>query len=58
MKKGTLLFLANDLSYNACTDLNLNIENQLESTFIETINSKKSNIVFGYLWLTSVQGRF
>ena len=58
MKKGTLLFVANHLSYNACTDLNLNIENQLESTFIETINSKKSNIVFGYLWLTSVQGRF
>ena len=58
MKKGTLLFLANDLSYNACTELNLSIENQLESTFIEIVNSRKSKIAFGYLWLTSLQGRF
>ena len=44
---GTLLYIANHLSYKPCTDLGLNKSNQLESTFIEIIYSRKSNIIFG-----------
>ena len=36
---GTLLHIANHLSYKPRTDLNLNIANQLESTIVETINN-------------------
>ena len=43
--EGTLLYIANHLSYKSCNDLNLYKVNQLESTFIEILNSKKSNIV-------------
>ena len=42
---GTLLYIANHLSNKPRTDLNLNLANQLESTFVEIINSRKSNIV-------------
>ena len=42
---GTLLYITNHLFYKSCKDLNLCKVNQLESTFIETINSRKSNIV-------------
>ena len=38
---GTLLYIANHLSYKPRTDLNLNIASQLESTFAEIINSRK-----------------
>ena len=38
------------LSHKSCNDLNLYLSNQLESTFIEMINSKKSNIIDGYLY--------
>ena len=44
---GTLLYIANHLSYKPRTDLNLNIADQLESTFIEILNSIKSNIIVG-----------
>ena len=47
---GTLLYIANHLSYKLRTDLNLNIANQLESTFVEIINSRKSNIIVGCLY--------
>ena len=47
---GTLLYIPNHLSYNPRTDLNLNIANQLESTFIEIINSGKSNIIVNCLY--------
>ena len=47
---GTLLYIANHLSYKPRIDLNLNIPNQLESTFIEIINSRKSNIIVGCLY--------
>ena len=47
---GTLLYIANHLSYKPRTDLNLNIASQLESTFAEIINSGKSNIIFGCLY--------
>ena len=35
------------MSYKPQTDLNMYEKNELESTFIEIINSKKSNIVVG-----------
>ena len=44
---GTLLYIANHLSYKPPTDSNLNIANQLESTFLEIVNSRKSNISVG-----------
>ena len=47
---GTLLYIANHLSYKSRNDLNLYKANQLESTFIEIINSTKSNIIVGCLY--------
>ena len=47
---GTLLYKANHLSYKSRNDLNLYKANQLESTFIEKINSPKSNIIVGCLY--------
>ena len=44
---GTLLNIANHLSYKLRDDLNLYKANQLESTFFEIINSKKNNIIDG-----------
>ena len=41
---GNLLYNANHLSYKCCNDLNIYKKNELESTFIETVNPKK-NIV-------------
>ena len=42
---GTMVYASSRLSYKSRTDLNMYKKDQLESTFIETINSKKSNIV-------------
>ena len=42
---GTLLYIANHRSYKSRNDLNLYKTNRLESTFIEIINSKKSNVI-------------
>ena len=39
---GTLLYIANHLPYKPRTNLSLNKANQLESTFIEIINSRKA----------------
>ena len=50
----TLLYIANHLSYKARKDLNLYKANQLESTFIEKINSTKSNILVGCLYIHPV----
>ena len=50
---GTVLYIANHLSYKSCINLNLHKANQLESTFIE-INSKKSNIIVGCFYKHSV----
>ena len=47
---GTLLYIANQLPYEARTDFSLNKANQLESTFIEIINSRKSNVIVGCLY--------
>ena len=40
----TLLYIRNHLSYKTRTDLNIYKSGELESTFIEIINHKKSNI--------------
>ena len=42
---GTLLYIANHLSHKPRKDLNIYKKNELESTFIEIMNKKKSNIV-------------
>ena len=39
---GTLLYIANHLSYKCHNDLNIYKKNELESTFIEIVNPKKS----------------
>ena len=46
----TLLYIANHLSYKPRTKLSLKKENQLESTFIQIINSRKSKIIVGCLY--------
>ena len=38
---GTLLYVANHLSYKPRLDLNIYKSNELESTFIEILNPKK-----------------
>ena len=45
---GTLLYISNCLSYKPRFDLN--IVKNLESTIIEIINTKKANIVVGYIY--------
>ena len=47
---GTLLYIANHLSYKCCNDLNIYTKNELESTFIEIVNPKKSNILVGDIY--------
>ena len=46
---GTLLYIANHLSYKCCNDLNIYKKNELESTFIEIVNLK-SNILVGVIY--------
>ena len=47
---GMLFYIASHLSYKPRPDLNVYKTNQLESTFNEIINPKKSNIVIGCLY--------
>ena len=47
---GTLLYIASHLSYKPRPDLNIYKTNQLESTFVEIINPKKTNIVIRCLY--------
>ena len=47
---GTVLCIANHLSYK-CNDLNIYKENELESTFIEIVNPKKSTIIVGVIYI-------
>ena len=47
---GTLLYIANYLSDKCCNDLNIYKKSELESTFIEIVNPKKSNIVVGVIY--------
>ena len=46
---GTLLYIANHLSYECHNDLNIYKKNELESIFIEIVNPKKSNIIVGVI---------
>ena len=47
---GTLFYIANHLSYKSRNDLNIYKKNELESTFIEIVNPKKSNIIVGFFY--------
>ena len=47
---GTLLYIANHLSYNCLNDLNICKKNELGSTFIEIVNPKKSNVIVGVIY--------
>ena len=47
---GTLLYIRNHLSYKTRNDLNIYKSAELESTFIEIINHKKSNIIVGCIY--------
>ena len=47
---GTLLYIANHLSFKCRNDLNIYKKNELESTFIEIVNPKKSNILVGVIY--------
>ena len=44
---GTLFYVANRLSYKPHLDLNIYKSNELESTFTEMLNPKKSKIIIG-----------
>ena len=47
---GTLLYIANHLSYKTCSDLNIYKKIELVSTFVEIINPEKSNIIVGTIY--------
>ena len=47
---GTLLYIANHLSYKCRNDRNIYKKSELESTFIEILNPKKSNIIVGIIY--------
>ena len=47
---GTLLYVANHLSYKPCNDLNIYKKFELESTFVEIINPKKLNIIVSAIY--------
>ena len=47
---GTLLYIANHLSYKYRNDLNIYKKNELESNFIEIVNPRKSNIIVGVIY--------
>ena len=47
---GTLLYIANHLSYKCRNDLNIYKKSELESTFTEIVNPRKSNIIVGVIY--------
>ena len=47
---GTLLYISNNIAYKPRKDLNIYKTHELESTFIEIINPKKSNIILGAVY--------
>ena len=47
---GTLLYTVNHQSCKCQNDLNIYKENELKSTFIESVNPKKSNIIAGVIY--------
>ena len=47
---GALHYLVNHLSYKFCNYQNIYKKNELESTFIEIFNPKKSNVIVGVIY--------
>ena len=47
---GTLLYIGNHLSYKCRNNLNINKKSDLESTFIEIVNPRKSNIIVDVIY--------
>ena len=47
---GTLLYIANHLSYKCRNGLNIYKKDELESTFIEIVNPKQSDIIVGVIY--------
>ena len=47
---GTFLYITNYLSHKCCNDQNIYKRNELESTFIESVNSRKLNIIVGVMY--------
>ena len=47
---GTHLYIANHLSYKCRNDLTIYKKNELESTFVEIVNPRKSNIIVGVIY--------
>ena len=47
---GALLYIANHLSNKCRNDLNIYKNNELEPTFIELFNLRKSNIIVGVIY--------
>ena len=52
---GTLIYIANHLAYKARTDLQIYKKHDLESTFIEIINPKKSIVKWGKKQIVSTK---
>ena len=52
---GTLLYVANHLSYKCCNDLNIYKKNELESTFIKLLTQKNKYYSGSHLQ-TSIYG--
>ena len=47
---GTLLYISNNLSYKPRNDLCIYKSTELESTFIEILNPKKTNVIVGCIY--------
>ena len=47
---GTLLYIADQLTYQTRNDLNIYLKYYLESTFIEVTNPSKTNIIVGCIY--------
>ena len=47
---GTLLYISNNLSYKPRNDLFIYKSTELESTFIEILSLKKTNVIFGCIY--------
>ena len=43
-------YIANHLSYKLCDDLNIYKKSELESTYVEIINQKTSNVIVGMIY--------
>ena len=43
-------YIANHLSYKLCDDLNIYKKSELESTYVEIISQKTSNVIVGMIY--------